>query len=108
EFLKSRADGVNSYRELIEKSPFWIDWQISQMLVNKDLKQGLDFQQIANSMVSLLQKLIDGNQRTFYLDYCAEILAQKDATRLPYILKNLSKQVNKPQGKSLAIKRKNI
>ena len=108
EFLKSRADGVNSYRELIEKSPFWIDWQISQMLVNKDLKQGLHFQQIANSMVSLLQKLIDSNQRTFYLDYCAEILAQKDATRLPYILKNLSKQVNKPQGKSPAIKSKNI
>ena len=27
---------------------------------------------------------------------------------MPYILKNLSKQVNKPQGKSLAIKRKNI
>jgi DNA primase len=124
EFLKSRADGdhgfdkltAHSYRELIEKSPFWIDWQISQMLVNKDLKQGLHFQQIANSMVSLLQKLIDSNQRTFYLDYCAEILAQKDATRLPYILKNLSKQVNKPrfdeahrpQGKSLAIKRKSI
>jgi DNA primase len=116
EFLKSRADGdhgfdkltAHSYRELIEKSPFWIDWQISQMLVNKDLKQGLHFQQIANSMVSLLQKLIDSNQRTFYLDYCAEILAQKDATRLPYILKNLSKQVNKPQGKSPAIKSKNI
>ncbi len=49
EFLKSRADGVNSYRELIEKSPFWIDWQISQMLVNKDLKQGLHFQQVANT-----------------------------------------------------------
>ncbi|MBE9089802.1 DNA primase [Microcystis aeruginosa LEGE 11464] len=124
EFLKSRADGdhgfdkltAHSYRELIEKSPFWIDWQISQMLVNKDLKQGLHFQQVSSSMVSLLQKLIDGNQRTFYLDYCAEILAQKDATRLPYILKNLSKQVNKPrfdeahrpQGKSLAIKRKSI
>ena len=108
EFLKSHTDGVNSYRELIEKSPFWIDWQISQMLVNKDLKQGLHFQQVSSSMVSLLQKLIDGNQRTFYLDYCAEILAQKDATRLPYILKNLSKQVNKPQGKSPAIKRKNI
>jgi DNA primase len=108
EFLKSHTDGVNSYRELIEKSPFWIDWQISQMLVNKDLKQGLHFQQVSSSMVSLLQKLIDGNQRTFYLDYCAEILAQKDATRLPYIFKNLSKQVNKPLGKSPAIKRKNI
>ncbi|MBC1194924.1 DNA primase [Microcystis aeruginosa BLCCF158] len=116
EFLKSRADGIGIYQELIEKSPFWIDWQISQMLVKKDLKQGLHFQQVSSSMVSLLQKLIDGNQRTFYLDYCAEILAQKDATRLPYILKNLSKQVNKPrfdeahrpQGKSLAIKRKNI
>jgi len=108
EFLKSHTDGVNSYRGLIEKSPFWIDWQISQMLVNKDLKQGLNFQQVSSSMVSLLQKLIDSNQRTFYLDYCAEILAQKDATRLPYILKNLSKQVNKPQGKSPAIKSKNI
>ncbi|MBD2116752.1 MULTISPECIES: DNA primase [Microcystis] len=130
EFLKSRADGyhgfdkltAHSYRELIEKSPFWIDWQISQMLVNKDLKQGLHFQQVSSSMISLLQKLIDGNQRTFYLDYCAEILAQKDAARLPYILKNLSKQVNKPrfdeahrprfdafrQAQSPAIKRKNI
>lgn len=116
EFLKSHADGVNLYRQLIEKSPFWIDWQISQMLVNKDLKQGLHFQQIANSMVSLLQKLTDSNQRTFYLDYCAEILAQKDAARLPYILKNLSKQVNKPRfdashrppGKSPEIKRENI
>jgi len=78
------------------------------MLVNKDLKQGLHFQQVSSSMVSLLQKLIDGNQRTFYLDYCAEILAQKDATRLPYIFKNLSKQVNKPLGKSPAIKRKSI
>ncbi|TRU53928.1 MAG: DNA primase [Microcystis aeruginosa Ma_QC_Ca_00000000_S207] len=108
EFLKSHTDGVNSYRELIEKSPFWIDWQISQMLVNKDLKQGLNFQQVSSSMVSLLQKLIDSNQRTFYLDYCAGILAQKDATRLPYVFKNLSKQVNKPLGKSPAIKRKNI
>ena len=108
EFLKSHADGVNGYRQLIEKSPFWIDWQISQMLVNKDLKQGLNFQQVSSSMVSLLQKLIDSNQRTFYLDYCAEILAQKDATRLPYVFKNLSKQVNKPLGKSPAIKRKNI
>ena len=59
------------------------------MLVNKVLKQVVYFHQIANSMVSLLQKLIDSNQRTFYLDYCAEILAQKDATCLPYILKYL-------------------
>jgi DNA primase len=91
---------VNLYRQLIAKSPFWIDWQIGQILVNKDLKQGNQFQQVASSLVNLLQKLTDSNQITFYLDYCAEILSQKDATRLPYILKNLSKQVNKPLGKS--------
>jgi DNA primase len=108
EFLKSHADGVNGYRQLIEKATFWIDWQIGQMLVNKNLKQGDQFQQIANNMVSLLQKLNESNQRSFYLDYCAEILSQKDATRLPYIVQNLSKQVNKPLEKSPAIKRKNI
>jgi DNA primase len=59
-------------------------------------------------MVSLLQKLNDSNQRSFYLDYCGSILSQKDATRLPYILKNLSKQVNKPLGKSPAIKKVKI
>jgi DNA primase len=111
EFLKSHADGVNGYRQLIEKAPFWIDWQISQMLVNKDLKQVLHFQQVSSSMVNLLQNLTDSNQRSFYLDYCAEILSgkdKKDATRLPYIVKNLSKQVNKPLEKSPAIKRKDI
>jgi DNA primase len=47
-------------------------------------------------MVALLQKLEDSNQRTFYLEYCAEILAQKDGTRIPYLIQSLSRQIGKP------------
>jgi DNA primase len=96
EFLQSSPTAKNTYHKLIETAPLWIDWRIGQMLIGQDLKQGDRFQKIAREMVALLQKLEDSNQRTFYLEYCAEILAQKDGTRIPYLIQSLSRQIGKP------------
>lgn len=104
-FLMSHPDG--NYKELIKSSPFWIDWQISQILADKDLKQGVCFQQASRQIVGLLQKLTDINQRTFYLSYCAEILSQGKSDRLPYTLKSLTEQVDKSTNKPTVIKKEN-
>jgi DNA primase len=96
EFLQSSPEAKDTYHKLIETAPLWIDWRIGQMLMGQDLKQGDRFQKIAREMVALLQKLEDSNQRTFYLEYCAEILAQKDGTRIPYLIQSLSRQIGKP------------
>jgi DNA primase len=101
EFLKSSPTAIAAYRQLIETSPLWIDWRIGQLLSGQDLKKGDHFQQIAREMVNLLQKLEDSNQRTFYLEYCAEILAQKDGTRIPAMIRTLSRQLTKPIAHSL-------
>ncbi|MEG3436350.1 DNA primase [Pannus brasiliensis CCIBt3594] len=98
EFLQSSLEAIDTYHRLIENAPFWIDWRIGQILLGQDLKRGDRFQQVAREMVGLLQKLEDSNQRTFYLEYCAEILAQKDGSRIPHIIKTLSRQMNKPIG----------
>jgi DNA primase len=87
EFLKSSTESIQQYQELINNSPLWFDWQIQQLLVNKNLKQADHFEQVGKGMIQLLDQLEDSNKRSYYLQRCAEILSQGD-TRL------LSIQVN--------------
>ncbi len=96
EFINSHGDGFNQYQELIEKAPLWLNWKIQKLLINKNLKQADQFEQVAQGMVKLLNKLSDSNQRSYYISYCAEILAQGDARLLTLYLKNLQTQLNKP------------
>lgn len=95
EFLKSSPDGVEKYRQLIQSAPLWFDWQVQQLVQDSDLKQADRFKQVAQAMVKLLDKLEDSNQRTYYLRYCAEILAQGDSRMLPLHLDSLVAQVRK-------------
>jgi DNA primase len=95
EFLKSSLDAVESYRQLIQSAPLWFDWQVQQLMQGSDLKQADRFKQVAQAMVKLLDKLEDSNQRTYYLRYCAEILAQGDSRMLPLHLDSLLAQVKK-------------
>lgn len=110
EFLQSSPEAIDTYHRLIENAPFWIDWRIQRMLIGQDLKRGDRFQQVAREMVNLLQKLEDSNQRTFYIEYCAEILSQNESSRIPYLMKNLSRQVSKPVNVSsrLTVKKTSI
>ena len=97
EFLKSHANAVENYQQLIENAPLWFDWQIQQLLIDKDLKQADHFQEVAQAMLKLLNNLNDSNKRTYYISYCAEILSQGDTRSLPLYTKNLQKQLRQPR-----------
>ncbi|PSF35566.1 DNA primase [Aphanothece hegewaldii CCALA 016] len=101
EFLKSSATAKNTYQELIQKSPLWIDWQIKELLLEYDLKKADQFKAIAQNMVKLLQKLEEQNQRSYYIRHCAEILAQGESRIIPIQYKSLLTQLKKPQSRSL-------
>jgi len=94
EFLKSSPESIQQYQALITQAPLWFDWQIQQLLVNKNLKQGDHFEQVGKGMIQLLKQLEDSNQRTYYLQYCAEILSQGDTRLLPIQVSSLLDQTN--------------
>ena len=95
-FIKSHDNGSQKYQELLSSAPLWVDWKIKKILINKNLKKADEFDKIAQEMVKILNKLSDSNQRSYYLSYCAEILAQGDARLLTLYLKNLQTQLSKP------------
>ena len=99
EFLKSSSTAIETYKSLLETAPLWLDWQIKQLLINKDLKLGDQFQKVAKGMVSLLQKLEDRNQRAHYTRHCAEILAQGDSRSIPMQIESIGRQLKKPLSK---------
>jgi DNA primase len=107
EFLKSREsvqpNGREIYYSLLDKAPLWLDWQISQLISSKNLKAADDLQTVATSIVALLDRLQDANQRNYYLTYCAELLSQGDTRlirgnleSLKSQLKSLNKRIHQP------------
>jgi DNA primase len=96
EFLKANPDGAEKYQELLKSAPLWLDWQISQLLSNQDLKQADRFGQVAQEMVKLLRQIIDDNQRTHYIRHCGELLSQGDSRLVSLNIENLLAQVGKP------------
>jgi DNA primase len=74
----------------------WLEWQISQLLSGKDLKDPSQFQQIAQAMVKLLNQLEDINKRTYYINYCAQLLSQGQAKLVSLFVENLQAQLKKP------------
>ena len=97
EFIKSREDGVVIYYEALETAPLWLDWSISRLLDNKDLKAADEFQQVAAGMIELLNKLQDANQRNHYLTHCAELLSLGDARLVLQNLATLKSQIKYPR-----------
>ena len=102
EFLKSHPDATDKYRELLQNAPLWLDWQIDQLLVGKDLKQADQYQQVAQKMLNLLSKInIENNQndntRTHYISYCAELLGRGSEQLRRQVEENLIAQVKRQQ-----------
>ena len=102
EFLKSHSNATDKYRELLQNSPLWLDWQIDQLLVGKDLKQADQYQQVAQKMLNLLSKInIENNQndntRTHYISYCAELLGRGSEQLRRQVEENLIAQVKRQQ-----------
>ncbi len=70
---------ADDYRQLLTDAPLWIDWQIQQALLGKDLKQADQFQRAVGTIVKLLGNLTNASQRTYYIHHCAELLSQGEA-----------------------------
>lgn len=96
EFLSHSVNGQEHYRQLLENAPLWLDWQISRLLSDRDLKQADQFQQVAQSIVKLLNQLDDINKRTYYVNYCAQLLSQGQTKLVPILIENLQTQLKKP------------
>ncbi|WP_293334416.1 DNA primase [Microcoleus sp. CAWBG58] len=99
EYLKTYSP--EQYRELLDNSPLWLDWQIQQMLVNQDLKQADTSQQITKKIINLLTNISDDNQLSHYLQKSAEILSKGDFRLTKMIAENLLNQVVSDWGQRL-------
>jgi DNA primase len=103
EFLKGKgAEGERErgregegYRELVVNAPLWLDWQIQQTLVDRDLALAEQFQAAARAMVKLLSQLEDANTYTHYLQQCAQYLSKGNDRLVPIVVENLQTQVKR-------------
>ncbi len=77
EYLHSHTS--EDYGELLKNAPLWLDWQIQQIIQDRDLKQATDFQQVTQQMVKLLKRIIDSELHKSYVAYCAQILSLGEA-----------------------------
>ena len=93
EFLRTRSP--DDYRALIAAAPLWLDWQIQQMLVDRNLRQADQFQQVTQQVVKLLGDIANADTRTHYVRHCAELLSQNDSRLVPLLAENLLAQVRR-------------
>lgn len=89
-----RTHSTQDYQQLLETAPLWLNWQIQQILQNRDLKQATDFQQVSQQFVKLLKNIVNGDTLNYYISYCAEILSLGDAQLVPLRVENLRTQIN--------------
>lgn len=99
EFLQTSPDAVEIFHKSINNAPLWLDWQIQQLVLNKDLKQAYIFQQVSQNIVEILAKIDRDDLRIKYIIKSAELLYQGDAQNLKILGENLSLQVKKKRNK---------
>ncbi|NEQ27179.1 MAG: toprim domain-containing protein [Microcoleus sp. SIO2G3] len=98
EFLKTHS--ADDYRSLVQSAPLWLDWQIQQMLVDRNLRQADQFQQVTQQIVKLLGDIANADTRTHYVRHCAELLSQNDSRLVPLLAENLLAQVRRQRRRS--------
>ena len=91
EFLK--LQGAASYLALVENAPLWLDWQIEQVLIGRDLNRADQFQQVVKALVELLGKLPQSALRTHYLQRVAERLSGGQSRMALQLEEDLRQQV---------------
>jgi len=91
EYLRSHSPA--DYQKLLDEAPLWLDWQIQQMISDRDLRQATDFQQVMQQMIKLLQKIANSDARNYYISYCAEILSLGDTRLISLRIENILAQL---------------
>lgn len=105
EFLQSSADAIAQYQQQLENAPLWLDWQIGQLLGEHDLSQADQFEQVAQQMVKLLNRITDPQRRTYYVKVCAEKLSHGEAQLTRRYSQDLLTQLRTPTTKSSKTKK---
>ncbi|MFM5902927.1 MAG: DNA primase [Dolichospermum sp.] len=90
------------YQQLLTNAPLWLDWQIHNIIKNRDLKQATDFQQVTQQIIKLLQNIVNSDILNYYVSYCAEILSLGDSRLKPLRIENLLTQIKPNSLKSLS------
>lgn len=93
EFLREHS--LQEYQELLAESILWVDWQIQSVFRGKKLTLADDYANVSKKIVGILSKITDNNYLSFYLQYCAELLSQKNFQETAKIYDNLFGQVAK-------------
>ncbi len=88
------ALSANERKELLESAPRWLDWQIQQIIKDKDLKQATDFQQVSQQFVKILKKIVNKDTRNYYVSHCAEILSLGETKLTLLRVENLLTQIS--------------
>jgi DNA primase len=102
EYLHSHTPA--DYQQLLAKAPLWLDWQIQQILQNRDLRQATDFQQVTQQIVKLLKNITNKDTLNYYISSCAEILSLGDTRLIPLRVENLLTQIAPASQKIPAIR----
>lgn len=97
EFLKSRPDAAEIYRQLLDSAPLWFDWQVQQLLRDRDLQQAAQFQQVMPNLLKLLGKINERNLQAYYVNYCANLLSQGNAGLVSQYAQRLNYELRRPQ-----------
>ncbi len=95
EFLKNNSQ--ESYLNLLDNAPLWLDWQIHQAINNRDLTQAEQYQQATKKIVELLSNITESTTRTHYLQKSAGLLSAGDARMIPLLMENLQTGIKKFQ-----------
>lgn len=90
-----RVHTAEEYIALADSAPLWLDWQIGNIVCDRDLKQADQFQQASQAVVALLSDIANADTRTYYLRHCAEIFSQGDSRIVPLLAENLLAQVRR-------------
>jgi DNA primase len=93
---------ASDYQQLLKNAPLWLDWQIQNIIKNRDLKQATDFQQVTQQIIKLLQNIVNSDTLNYYVSYCAEILSLGDSRLKPLRVENLLTQIRPNSLKSLS------
>jgi DNA primase len=91
EYLQHQS--AEGYRQLLTDAPLWLDWQLQQALIGRNLNQADQFQQATQTMVKLLGQLPSAALRTHYIHRCAELLSQGDGRMTVRLESDLRTQV---------------
>ena len=81
------------YFNLIENASFWIDWELDQIFLNKDLSKVENFQSVVTALVKFLSKLPQSVTRTHYLQKVSERLSMGQARLAIKFEEDLRKQI---------------